>query len=226
MYLYVLFDFDGTLADSSQCAVIATQSAFEQMNLPVPSVEQITQAMGVPIEVSFRQMGAACFDECRFNELLAVFREIYRNQSAHHIKGFASMNDALRTLKNQGKKIAIVTSKKSDVAIKNIKQLGIMAYIDVVVGSDKVAKPKPDPECVLTALGLLGVPPSEYAHAIMIGDATFDIDAGKSAGVASCAVAWGSHSVEQLAGSQPDYLVYDFDELLGVLGANIGQGAG
>lgn len=218
MYLYVLFDFDGTLADSSQCAVIATQVAFEQMNLPVPSVEQITQAMGVPIEVSFRQMGAACFDECRFNELLAVFREIYRNQSAHHIKGFAGMNDALQTLKNQGKKIAIVTSKKSDVAIKNIKQLGVMAYIDVVVGSDKVVKPKPDPECVLTALELLGVPPSEYTHAIMIGDATFDIDAGKSAGVASCAVTWGSHSIEQLTAKQPDYLVNDFEALLGVLG--------
>lgn len=216
-HTHILFDFDGTIADSSECAIISTQRAFSEMKLPVPTAEQIVHLMGIPIEQSFKEMGASQLILSDFEKLLSIFRNIYRVESENHIKGFPNMTESLIELKNQGKKIAIVTSKKTDVAIRNINQLGIEKYIDFVVGADQVTKPKPNPECILVALDFFGISKHSLQKVIMIGDTTFDIIAGKSANVDTCAVTWGSHNQKTLKECNPNYITEDFHSLLTIL---------
>lgn len=219
MYKYCLFDFDGTLADSSECSVIATRGAFESFGLSAPSAEQIVHFMGIPIEISFREMGAAHFSEEQFSELLSRFREIYREAGDTHITAFPGAVEFLQQLKAAGKKTAIITSKKTDVARRNAQSIGLAEYIDLFIGSDSVEHYKPHPQGIEVALQSFGAESPGKDNAIMIGDATTDIMMGKSAGVSTCAVTWGAHSREQLLASQADYLVDDFPAMLGIFKA-------
>ena len=75
-----LFDFDGTLGDAEECSVVATQCAFKEVNLPIPTKEQIKKAMGIPIEKSFKLMGAGGLTANQFESLLHIFREHYKEK--------------------------------------------------------------------------------------------------------------------------------------------------
>lgn len=220
-YTHILFDFDGTIADSSECAIISTQKAFSEIGLAIPTSEHIVHLMGIPIELSFKELGASHLSQNEFEKLLSIFRSIYRSESEQHIKGFPYMKECLSALKQQGKKIAIVTSKKTDAAIRNVQQLGISDYVDFLVGADQVIQPKPNPECVKVALDFFGIKQDNYKRVIMIGDTTFDIQAGQSANVKTCAVTWGSHSKELLAECNPDYITDDFYNLLDIVSKKI-----
>lgn len=220
MFDYIFFDFDGTLADSSQCAVKATQKAFAWNNLVLPSEADIINMMGIPIEISFLELGARNLSIDAFDTLLASFRQVYKELADDELHAFPGAVDLLKTLKNHQKKfpkIALVTSKKTEVAIRNVHNLGLSLYLDVIIGSDKVMHYKPNPEGIFVALQYFGTKASPLIKAIMVGDSIFDIQMGKDAGVETCGVSWGAHSADKLESVKPDYLAHDFKELLDIL---------
>nr|WP_315028479.1 HAD-IA family hydrolase [uncultured Chryseobacterium sp.] len=212
----IVFDFDGTLADSAQCGVIATTEAFKVFGLPVPTDKDITDLMGIPIESSFKTLGADILNESQFNELLSSFREIYKLNSDSTIVLFPGIYEMLDTIKKSQKNIAIVSSKKTDVLKKNCKQLKIDNFIDVFIGSDLVHLHKPAPEGLHLALKLMNN--TDLAKVIYVGDATVDIMMGTSARVKTCAVLWGAHSEEELINSKPTYIAPDILTLEKILG--------
>lgn len=215
MYEYILFDFDGTLADSSECSVIATQQAFTKTGLQEPSTADIIDNMGIPIETSFKDFGAGLLSDEEFNHLLNVFRDIYREVGDSHITAFDGAKNLLKKLKEDGKKIAIITSKKTDVAYRNAEKTGLSEFIDVIVGSDLVTEYKPHPEGIFTALKTFDV--NLNKQSIIIGDAVTDISMGKNAGIDSCAVTWGAHSKAKLNNISPTHIAESFDELYNIL---------
>lgn len=212
----IVFDFDGTLADSAQCGVIATTEAFRLFGLPVPKDKDITDLMGIPIESSFKTLGADILNEQEFNELLSSFREIYKLNSDSTIVLFPGIYEMLDKIKKAQKNVAIVSSKKTDVLKKNCRQLKIDHFIDVFIGSDLVHLHKPAPEGLHVALKLMNN--DDLAKVIYIGDATVDIMMGTSAGVKTCAVLWGAHSEEELMSSDPTYIASDVHTLDNILG--------
>jgi HAD superfamily hydrolase (TIGR01509 family) len=117
---------------------------------------------------------------------------------------FDGIPDCLSALEKNDIAIAVATSKHSAVAAKNLQQLGISRFLPVVIGSDSVKEYKPNPEPLLTALNRLGIKPD--ASAIMVGDATVDIAMGHAAGVRTCAVTWGAHSLKDLQNSSPTFI--------------------
>lgn len=217
MYDYILFDFDGTLVDSSFCSVIATQKAFEKMALTAPSPSEITDKMGIPIEKSFQDLGAARLSDDEFHHLLCLFRELYRENGDSHITVFSGVVDLLEELKNSGKKIAIITSKKTEVAARNAASHHLTQYVDLIVGSDKVSHYKPHPEGIFKAMHYFGAKTEKSSRFIMVGDAVTDIAMGKAANVSTCAVTWGAHSMEKLASANPDYITDNFISLINIL---------
>jgi len=70
----ILFDFDGTLADSAQCAILATRQAFRDHHLPAPADAAIVQQMGIPIERCFRTLGATDLDDAAFAALKTLLQ--------------------------------------------------------------------------------------------------------------------------------------------------------
>ncbi|WP_267907755.1 HAD family hydrolase [Viridibacillus soli] len=208
-----IFDFDGTLADSKQCSVMATQAAFKECGLESPSAKIIEHYMGIPIEVSFKEMAEQPFTEESFELLLQNFREHYKVLENDSLIAFPYIPEMLEQLQQANKQIFVVSSKKSDVLLRNLKTLQIDTYFKDIIGSDKVTHYKPHPAGILKLVDLYQL---EKAETIMIGDAIFDLQMAKAAKVSSCGVTWGSHGRDKLLEEQPTFIFDDVQQLLSI----------
>lgn len=200
----LIFDFDGTLGDSRECGILATQKAFSEMELTIPDEETIAYYMGIPIERSFLEMANKPLSEEELRELIKVFRRDYQLFEEKTLKVFEGIPELLAILKEKGINCFVVSSKKTDVLDRNLKGLGIADYFVETIGSDKVSHYKPHPEGITVILANHALQKEEV---LMIGDATFDIEMGKAAGVGTVAVAWGSHDEETLLSVDPDFFI-------------------
>lgn len=207
-----IFDFDGTLADSGQAAVLATQSAFKEFNLATPTTSQIEYYMGIPIEVSFKKMAPGhFFSEQAFSDLLTIFRRQYQIAEQTSLTLFPQMKSVLQQLMYNQKHLFVVSSKHSTPLKRNLVQLHIAEYFQAVVGSDQVTHFKPAPDGVLQVLNQYSLSKDD---SIMIGDAIFDLQMGQAANIHTCGVTWGAHSVNELNKQHPDYLLNTVSDLL------------
>lgn len=214
-YRAVFFDFDGTLANTEKLAVYATQAAFAQMGLPVPTAAAIIQYQGIPIETSFPLLAQHPMDQTMLQQLFTAFRSAYQaGESAETIQAFSGIPELLTQLAGAGQQLFLMTSKKSAVAQRNLAILSLDKYFTAVYGSDRVVAYKPAPGGLQQALAEYQLSANE---AVMVGDATFDIDAGNAAGMTTIAVTWGAHTRETLKQSEPDYLVATREALAEVL---------
>jgi pyrophosphatase PpaX len=207
-YPTVLFDLDGTLIDSGAIILAsfkhATRTVLER---EIPETELAASVGGSSIYDQMRAIDAAQADE-----LVRVYRE--HNEPLHdELETFEGVEHVLARLKDEGRRLGIVTAKRRKTVELAFAVLPLERYFDAVVTSDMTERHKPDPAPVLAALDLLEVEPSEAAF---VGDSPFDVGAGKAAGVFTVAVAWGNiHPVEALL--EADTLVEAPEELLDVL---------
>src|SRR5918992_926181 len=148
-------------------------------------------------------------------ELAAVYRA--HNDALHEtLEAFEGMLDVLPRLREEGRTLGIVTSKRHrTVELAFARFSWLREQFDVVVGYDDTERHKPDPDPVLAALEQLGADPSEAAY---VGDSPFDIQAAKAAGAFAVGVSWGGiHPAERLLAEEPDAFVHSPEELLDVL---------
>lgn len=207
----IIFDFDGTLADSGECGFLATQTAFKESNLPIPSKEKVNYYMGIPIEQSFHEMTDHSLDEKQFAELLQRFRHAYKIFEEQTITAFLHIDEVLNSFCKEGLLLFVVSSKKTDVLHRNLQKLKLDHYFTDWIGSDQVDQYKPHPDGILKIVERYSLNVSDCA---MIGDAIFDIQMGKAAGCKTVAVGWGSHSKEQLLKEEPNFFAYEVKDLL------------
>ena len=190
--------------------VMATKQVFRKFQLPIPTAEQITASMGIPIEQSFKEW-APNTDTAA---LCAAFRIVYRDLEADHMRCFPQIIPMFRQLKRYGIGCSVVTSKHTQAAQRNLDLLQLSPYITTCIGSDQVTHYKPHPESLLLLQQQLTIPANQL---VMVGDATFDINMGHAAGVATCAVTWGSHTRQQLAQCHPTWMIDSPEQLITTL---------
>ena len=206
----VLFDLDGTVIDSGAIILASMRHAAREVLGAEPSDELLMAAVGGPgLEA---QMHALAPD--RVEELVTVYRA--HNEPLHdELVCCDGMEDVLVRLKDEGRRLGIVTAKRRATVDLAFNVLPLRHLFETVVGGDETEKHKPDPEPLLLALERLDAQPDEAAY---VGDAPFDIQAAKAAGIFSVAVTWGGiHDREKLEAEQPDAIVDTAEELLGVL---------
>jgi len=206
----VLFDLDGTVIDSGAIILASMRhAAREVLGVEVPD-EQLMAAVGGPgLEA---QMQALSPD--RADELVTVYRA--HNEPLHdELICCAGMDEVLVQLKDEGRRLGIVTAKRRQTVELAFARIPIKHLFETVVGGDETKKHKPDPAPLLLALERLGAAPDD---AVYVGDAPFDVKAAKAAGLYSVGVSWGGiHGRERLEAEEPDALVDTTEELLGVL---------
>ena len=206
-----LFDFDGTLVDTTELIYQSMRHAAGEVlgreDLPR---EVLLANVGQPLP---RQM--ELLDAERAEALLESYR-LHNNE--HHdslIGEFPGVEGSLARLRSGGVKIAVVTSKRLpsvEMALKRFPRLG--EVVDRFVTMEDTEEHKPHPDPLLKGLELLGVPKEEAAY---VGDSPFDVAAAKAAGVKSVAVSWGAFSEDTLRSAEPDHLVPDVDSAVDVL---------
>jgi pyrophosphatase PpaX len=206
-----LFDFDGTLVDTTELIYQSMRHATgEVLGREIPR-EILLANVGQPLP---RQM--ELIDAERAEALLESYR--LHNEEHHDalIEEFPGVEDSLARLRAGGVGIAVVTSKRRfsvEMALKSFPGLG--EIVDRFVTMEDTAEHKPNPAPLLKGLEFLGnVPPEEAAY---VGDSPFDVAAAKAAGVTSVAVSWGAFSENTLRSAEPDHLVEDIDSAVDLL---------
>ena len=206
----VLFDLDGTVIDSGAIILASMRhAAKEVLGTEVPDEDLMAAVGGPGLEA---QMHALAPD--RIDELVSVYRA--HNEPLHEeLVCCAGMEDVLVRLKDEGRRLGIVTAKRRQTVELAFARLPIEHLFDTVVGGDETERHKPDPAPLLLALERLGAKPDEAAY---VGDAPFDVKAAKAAGLYSVAVTWGGiHARERLEAEEPDAFVDTAEDLVGVL---------
>jgi pyrophosphatase PpaX len=205
----VLFDFDGTVVDSGAMILASFQHATRTVLERELSDAELLAAVGTPLTAQMRLI-----DEDRAEELIETYRA--HNEPLHEaLEPCTGMLEALKQLKDEGRRLGVVTAKRQSTVELAFAVLPLRDYFDVVVAAEDASRHKPDPEPLLLALDRLEAKAAEAAY---VGDSPFDVAAAKAADVFAVAVTWGGiHSEEALRAESPDAVVSTPAELLDVV---------
>jgi pyrophosphatase PpaX len=206
----VLFDLDGTVIDSGAIILASMRHAAKEVLGIEPPDEELLAAVGGPgLEAQMHALSPDVVDE-----LVTVYRA--HNEPLHdELVCCAGMDDVLVRLKDEGRRLGLVTAKRRKTVELAFATLPLAHLFETVVGGDETERHKPHPAPLLLALERLGARPEESAY---VGDAPFDVQAAKAAGLFSVAVTWGGiHTRERLEAEQPDVLIDRAEELLALL---------
>lgn len=207
----VIFDFDGTLADTAEGIVRTELETFRQMGLPEPSREQMTYAIGLPLEQSLKMV--AGLDDERAAKAAAIYRRIFFDIATPHITLFPGVEDTLELLDGRGVTMAIATSRGTDSLGGIIDAFNLRRHFRMILTAGSGLAPKPSPAMVLRILDQLGL---DATQTLVVGDTTFDLMMGQGAGCRVCGVSYGNHSRQKLASVAPDYIIDEFRELASI----------
>lgn len=209
--LALLFDLDGTLADSIELLLASFRHAFATVRVAPPSDAQWIAGIGTPLVA---QMRSHVLDEGLVEQLVTAYRAHQREHHDRLLREFAGTRETLASLEVRGHPMAVVTSKSTELAHRALQRLGLDAFIDVVIGVDSCARHKPDPEPVLLALRMLGY---DAGEALFVGDSPHDIAAGNAAGVTTVGALWGPFTRAQLEAARPDFLIQDIRDVVRIV---------
>lgn len=205
----IIFDFDGTLADTHSAIVETAQATLDKMGLPRMSEESITKVIGLPLKANFTIGGGLSSEDA--DKAVVIYRDLFNDIARKHAKLFPGVLDVVKTLSERGVPMAVASSRSQASLEFLIEFLGLKPYITNVFGNEFAAHPKPAPDLVEYILDKLAADPKQT---LVIGDTTYDIEMGKAAGCYACAVTYGNQTPEQLASSTPHFMIDDLSKIL------------
>jgi pyrophosphatase PpaX len=206
----ILFDLDGTLIDTNELIITTYLHTFEKYYPSKYKREDVLPFLGPTLQEAF---GGVNPDQVE--EMILEYRAYNIANHDELVKEFAGVFETVRTLKERGYKLGVVTTKRLDMTIKGLHLMNLAEFFEVIIASDHVKNVKPDPEPIYKALERLGSTPAET---IMVGDNFHDILAGKNAGTTTAGVAWSIKGREYVAKFEPDYMLENMVDLLTILG--------
>ena len=183
----VLFDLDGTLADSAPDLVAALATLCKEIGHAAPDPQVVSRVVSAGGRAILRS-GLPGFDESRIEELLPRYLDLYAQRGNAATALYAGIEPVLAGLEARGIAWGVVTNKVGWLAAPMLDHLGLGTRCAALVAGDTLARRKPDPDPVLHACALLKVDP---ARTLFVGDDLRDIEAGRAAGTATVAAAWG-----------------------------------
>ena len=210
----VLFDFDGTLANTIDL-IVAT---FEHTCLTAlgtkPSRQSIVDTIGLPLGDALKLL-SGIHDEERILELRQIYGQFNAANHDTMIKAIPGVAELLPKLKERGLKLAVVTSKKAYMLERGMSCLGMTPYIDATVSVLDTERGKPAPDPMLLACERLGLEPKEC---LCVGDSPFDMQSGNAAGCTTVAVQYTQLNWQTLLEQgKPSYTIIEPLDLLNLL---------
>lgn len=209
----VIFDFDYTLADSSQGVIECMHYALEKMGLPPRSADVIRKLIGISLAETYEEL-AGDLHGGRFEEFQRLFVERADQVMLESVRLLDSARPALEALLAGGVSLGIV-STKFRYRIEAVLQRDRLEHaFEVIVGAEDVVAHKPDPTGLNKAIGKLGRSPAEVLY---VGDSTVDAETTRRAGVPFVAVLSGVTPREAFAAYEPHAVIEDLTLLPGLV---------
>jgi phosphoglycolate phosphatase len=219
----VIFDLDGTLADTSGDLIAAANMCFAQMGAPDlldPQKDAGTALKGgrAMLSLGFSRLGRLG-DEATLNAYYPILLEAYRQAIDVHTVLYPRAMDAVEKLKIQGYKVGICTNKPEALAALLLRRLGILDAFGSLVGADTLVVRKPNPDPLFEAARRAGGAPDMCC---LVGDTVTDRATAKAANVPSILVTFGPDGGD-MAALEPEGLLNDFDALPDLVAKLIGS---
>lgn len=208
----LIFDLDGTLADTLPLIYEAFNDAFEPVTGQTMTPEEIRGLFGPPDNHVIRNVLEPEHQEAAIDRYVATYERRHRDL----VELFDGMDQLLADLHAQGVKLAVVTGKSRNTALMTLEILGVRDRFDVVYAGDDVERQKPDPMALELALNDLAH--DDPASAAMIGDSAADVIAGQGVGITTIGVLWGSPDHSDLLAAGPDIVCGSIADLREALG--------
>lgn len=204
----LVFDWDGTIVDSTAHIVRSIQAACADLSLPVPLPERASHVIGLGLKDALAYVLPG-LDESQYHGVADRYR-FHFLRGDEQITTFAGVAEGLAQLQDSGFELAVATGKSRSGLDRSLQILALGARFAATRCADE-GMPKPHPEMLQTLMSHRGI---DAARTLMIGDTTHDLQMAVNAGTAAVAVAYGAHPREVLEPLAPLACLDSFGELL------------
>lgn len=208
----IIFDWDGTLADSVDWIVHCIRQAAARQNCPVPEPQAVKDIIGLSIENAVATLFPG-MDEETGRRLAGDYAQAFFSREMSRNDLFPGVPEMLARFREAGYRLAVATGKKSSGLREVIAGTGLADSFCTTRSADQTAS-KPNPLMIDEIVAELGVAKD---RTLMVGDSVHDLQMALNAGVASVAVTCGAHPAETLKRYSPLYCLNYPTELLGLL---------
>lgn len=203
----IVFDWDGTLANSTQMIVDCMRQSAIDASLPVPSQEEASQIIGLGMREAVRVLFGE-LAQAEYEHLTERYRHYYFAQD-EATPLFDGVKEALPEFRSLGFELAVATGKGRHGLNKSLQMTGLVPYIQSTRTVDECFS-KPHPQMLEELMEAHVVLP---ARTLMVGDTSFDLQMAKNAGAASLGVSYGAHSKNTLSACDPIMIMDSFEDV-------------
>lgn len=212
----VVFDLDGTLANTLEDLKDSLNMAMTELALPLHTDESVIKCLNNGMKVFIRR---AVPEELRTEELLTQVSERYHHYyKLNHMNKtyfYDGVNSLLSALKNEyGMKLAVISNKDNSYTKNIVNTLDTEHCIDVAYGYREGIPHKPSPESVFGIMNELGLEPDEV---VLVGDSEVDVKTAINAGIRSIGVLWGFKGMEAFTEHKPDFFAQKPNDIINIL---------
>ena len=210
----VVFDWDGTLFDSTALIVHSIQAACADLGLPVPDDERASWVIGLSLRAAMAHAAPTLAEE-QLPQMIERYRFHYLARQ-HDLALFPGVLDMLHALKRRHHWLAVATGKSRAGLDEALHAVELRGVFDGTRTADET-RPKPDPQMLQELMRQFGADPD---RTLMIGDTTHDLQLAANAGTPSVAVAYGAHAPSEFATHSPLVVAASVAELAAWLDAH------
>lgn len=212
----VIFDLDGTLADTSGDLIAAANACFEGLGLGAlldPTRDQGTALRGGRAMLTLGFSRVEGYGEAEIARQYPILLDAYAQDIDTHTRLYSGAMEAVEALKSKGYGVGIATNKPEGLAETLLMRLGVRDAFASLVGADTLPVKKPDPEHLFEAARRAGGAP---ALTCLVGDSDTDRKTARNGKVPSILVTFGP-SGDDMAALEPEALLHDFADLSGIV---------
>lgn len=222
-YKFLLFDLDGTLTDPKEGITTSVQYALKFFGIEEPDLGKLAPFIGPPLKESFMEFYG--FDGAQAQKAVEKYREWFAPKGIFQNVVYEGIPQMLKKLKENGKVLAVASSKPQVFVEQILEHFDIREYFSVVVGSAMDGTRVRKEEVVEEALRQLwnpadpgfGLRTPESSCTVMVGDRKFDVEGGREHGLVTVGVSFGYAGEGELEAAGADYIVGTVGELERVL---------
>lgn len=207
-YRTLIFDFDGTLADTRESIVKTMKFVAHRYDIHTVDEKLIESLIGLPLKATFEK--AFLLDESLIHEASLLYRTHYDEIALDTVSLFQGVKDTLLDFHQRGINLAVASSKGKVSLNKLLQKQNIYDLFSFVGGEEDAKNKKPAPDMVYLIMDKCNYQANEC---LVVGDTIFDIEMGQRANVDTCGVSYGNNTREQLETQKPTFIIDRFTDL-------------